>query len=65
MTDLDVLKNTIDILDSINVPTALIEQVGLPILHASRNLKILQKAMLDARKQTENGGTGDGNADVH
>ena len=53
MTDLDIIKNVILSLDRINVPTAYIEQIAVPIFEADRQLKALYNHYTQKIKEEE------------
>ena len=47
MTELELLKKDIDTLDSIRVPTALTQEIAVPIVRVSADLKALYNAIMD------------------
>lgn len=47
MTDIELLEQSITTLGSINVPIALIDQIGAPIYQVRKNLLSLLKAIQD------------------
>ena len=47
MTDIDILKNSIDILGMNNVPMSLFETVGAPIFRVRSDLKALYEAVIE------------------
>lgn len=47
MTDLDIIKNVIVSLDQINVPTAYIQQIGVPLFEANNQLKTLYNFLMN------------------
>ena len=53
MSDLEILKQVIDALDRIQVPTEYLESIAAPIYQNNRMLKILYQAILDATKKIE------------
>lgn len=48
MTDLEVLRKVIKDLEEINVPVNLTQQISVPLLNASNQLKQLHNAICDA-----------------
>ena len=55
MTELELLRKTIDTLDSIRVPTALTQEIAVPIVRASTDLKALYNAVAAAVEKKECG----------
>ena len=53
MTDVEILKNAVDVLGAINVPVGLLESIGAPIYQVRKNLKMLLDAVNAAK--TEDG----------
>ena len=47
MTDLDLIKRDIDSLGAINVPAAMIEQIGIPILNVRNDLIQLYNSVME------------------
>lgn len=59
MSELELLKKCIGILDGIRVPTALTQEIAVPIIQVSRDLKALHDAIVGAAaaaKKEKNGG---------
>ena len=54
MTDVELLKNSIDVLGAINVPVVLLEGIGAPIYQVRKNLMNLMDAInSNAQKAAE------------
>lgn len=55
MNDLELIQSVIRELDSINIPVALFQQIGVPLFNANGKLKVLLKAILERqpKEQTE------------
>ena len=47
MKDIEILKNSIDILGMINIPMSLFETVGAPIFRVRSDLKALYDAVIE------------------
>ena len=50
-TELKVLKEAIDTLDTVSVPNVLLEQVGAPIYNANQKLKYVYRSILARIKE--------------
>ena len=60
MTDLEILQDSINRLNNINVPVAFIEEIGVPIHNVSKNLQVLLNTIVKVIKDKEaetDGGT--------
>ena len=53
MTEQELLRKTIDTLDNIRVPTALTQEIAVPIVRASTDLKALYNAIMDTVAKKE------------
>jgi hypothetical protein len=53
MTDVDIIKNAVDVLGSIAIPVNLLESVGAPIYQVRKNLNILLNAIIEKTKQEQ------------
>ena len=52
MTDVELLKNSVDVLGAINVPVGLLESIGVPIYQVRKNLmKLLEAVAANSRKE--------------
>ena len=51
MSELELLRKTIGILDNIRVPTALTQEVAVPIVQVSEDLKALYNAILETMER--------------
>ncbi len=54
MTDMEIIKNSIDALSAINVPVAFLETIGVPIYQVRKNLQLLYDAVIqNSQKKKE------------
>lgn len=54
MTDIELLKNSVDVLGAINVPVGLLESIGVPIYQVRKNLvKLLEAVAANSKKADE------------
>ena len=53
MNDLDILKQVVNTLDNIEIPTKYVEKIGIPISNSSNLLKALVKAVEDTIKKKQ------------
>ena len=54
MSDLEILKKTIDTLDGISVPVPLTEQIAIPVINARNMIKALYDAIVaDLQRKAE------------
>ena len=57
MNELELLKKCIGILDGIRVPTALTQEIAVPIIQVSTDLKALHNAIVETVKKQAKGET--------
>ena len=53
MSDIEILKRAIEILDGVSVPVSLTEQIAIPVANASSMIKALYNAVLNGIRQKE------------
>ena len=53
MSELEVMREIINELDSISVPVGLTQQIAVPLAKASGELKALHNAIVDALKKQQ------------
>lgn len=54
MTDLEVIKNSVDVLGAISVPVGLLQSIGAPIYQVRQNLMLLLNALTEKSKDSNN-----------
>lgn len=53
MTDIELLKNSVDVLGAVNVPVGLLESIGAPIYQVRKNLMNLLEAIANNTKKAD------------